>query len=564
MLKKHFVLFFLLIFIFGCSMSGNNSSDNSNTRSSSGQVKFQFSEKTIQSIVQKSTSIWDAYKAQVVTTDATAILVSIADSSGTTIIDMKKLNLYNMNGSFISDPLPLNEGQYQLTQFMVINASNTVIYATPVIGSALAYLVTKPLPVTFCIHKDVITKLCPEVIDTTQNTAKDFGYVTFTFNVTDTFSFLVTVFIPAANDFELTSANISIKSPTETLYMGTLDAKTNQITIKDVSTDYAVTITKDGYQDYTALFTNSRLKAYITSPLTVNLIKSTGNNPVFTEYQRIPTNGAYSWKGFSIGGNTYLAVANYYGSDSCIYSWNGSRFIQIQAIPTNAAADCEVFTIGGDTYLAVANNFNGSSYSIDSCIYRWNGSQFIQIQAIPTNAAYDCGAFAIGGDNFLAITNTFNGSTWNINSTIYRWNGNQFIAYQDIPTSNALDTKVFSIGSDSFLAVANAFNGSSNNIDSDIYRWNGSQFIKIQSIPTNGAFDWEAFTIGSDTYLAVANVANSDSIIYRWNGSQFVRFQDIPTNGATDWEAFSIGSDKFLVVANSNNNDSIIYKLEWK
>ena len=42
----------------------------------------------------------------------------------------------------------------------------------------------------------------------------------------------------------------------------------------------------------------------------------TGDIPVFAEYQSIPTNGARNWESFTIGGDTYLAVANYHDDSS--------------------------------------------------------------------------------------------------------------------------------------------------------------------------------------------------------------------------------------------------------
>ncbi|MCB8950820.1 MAG: right-handed parallel beta-helix repeat-containing protein [Ardenticatenales bacterium] len=298
-------------------------------------------------------------------------------------------------------------------------------------------------------------------------------------------------------------------------------------------------------------------------------------NPNFQQIQNIPTHRAWDWEAFTIGGDTYLAVAN--SSDdvsvninSYIYRWNGSAFIETQAIPTNSAYDWEAFTIGGDTYLALANLHNGITYHIDSRIYRWNGSAFVEVQAIPTVGAFDWESFTIGSDTYLAVASHHNDSSYNADSYIYRWNGNAFVLVQTIPTNGATDWKAFTIGNDSYLALANYNNDSTVNVDSRIYRWNGSAFAEIQAIPTNGAFDWEAFTIGGDTYLAVANSSNGathniNSYIYRWNGSAFVEVQAIPTNGAKDWEAFSMGTETYLAVANhydgvTFNLDSRIYR----
>ncbi len=295
----------------------------------------------------------------------------------------------------------------------------------------------------------------------------------------------------------------------------------------------------------------------------------------FQEEASIPTNGASDWQFFTIGGDSYLVVANVdndstYNIDSKIYRWNGTGFVEFQSIPTNGAADWEFFTIGSDSYLAVANSYNDSTYNVDSKIYQWNGASFVETQSIPTNGALDWEFFTIGSDSYLAVANQYNGSTFNVDSKIYQWNGASFTEFQSFPTNGASDWGFFTIGSDSYLALANVWNDSTYNMDSKIYQWNGASFVEFQSIPTNGALDWEFFTIGSDSYLAVAHrhndsTFNIDSKIYRWNGTSFAEFQSIPTSGATDWEFFTIGSDSYLALVNNHNDsthniDSKIYQ----
>lgn len=42
-----------------------------------------------------------------------------------------------------------------------------------------------------------------------------------------------------------------------------------------------------------------------------------------------------------------------------------------------AVEDWEAFTIGSNTYLAVANSGNGTTPNISSKIYRWNGMALV-------------------------------------------------------------------------------------------------------------------------------------------------------------------------------------------
>jgi hypothetical protein len=272
---------------------------------------------------------------------------------------------------------------------------------------------------------------------------------------------------------------------------------------------------------------------------------------IFVPYQEIATNGATDWESFTIDNDTFLAVANY-GAwdydrryDSVIYKWNGSGFIEFQRIETFRALDFEAFTIGNDTFLAVANLFH-HVYSDNSVIYKWNGSRFEEFQFIHT-AGNEWKSFTIGTDTFLAV------SKYGSPSIIYQWNGNAFVQYQGISKYDAQGMEIFTIGSDIFLAVAGL------DYNSIIYKWNGSSFDMFQKISINGALDWESFVILENTFLAMANFYHDESIIFKWDGSAFIEYQSIPTNGAYDWERFVIGPHTYLAVAN-RNDDSVIYR----
>jgi len=299
------------------------------------------------------------------------------------------------------------------------------------------------------------------------------------------------------------------------------------------------------------------------------------SEPVFQEFQAIPTEGASDWEYFTIEGHHYLAVAHYGNAstdnlNSRIYKWNGSSFVEFQQIPTHGAGDWEFFTIGNDHYLAVVNGYNGSNPNLDSIIYRWDGTTFVQFQAIPTHGAKDWEFFTINNAYYLVVANHWSGfsGSYDINSTIYQWNGSNFVVYQSIATHAAFDWEHFMIGNDHYLAVANHHSGTYGNInfnvDSKIYQWDGFNFVEHQTIATHSAHDWAYFTIDNDHYLAVANqyngpVVDIDSIIYQWNGSSFVEFQAIGTHKATDWQYFNVNGISYLVVANGTQA-SIIYR----
>ena len=62
---------------------------------------------------------------------------------------------------------------------MVINPSGEVVFASPLAGSPLAYLVNRPLPFNFNIIPNQVTRVVPEVLAVGDQTPDQFGYASF-------------------------------------------------------------------------------------------------------------------------------------------------------------------------------------------------------------------------------------------------------------------------------------------------------------------------------------------------------------------------------------------------
>lgn len=114
------------------------------------------------------------------------ILVSVTDKDGASILSDEKIELFSMNGSYLSSEIDIEAGDYKLTKFVVLNANNEIIYLTPQEGSIKAILVSDPLPISFSISASETTTLLPEVVavDVT-DTPSDFGYLEFGFVIVD-------------------------------------------------------------------------------------------------------------------------------------------------------------------------------------------------------------------------------------------------------------------------------------------------------------------------------------------------------------------------------------------
>lgn len=293
--------------------------------------------------------------------------------------------------------------------------------------------------------------------------------------------------------------------------------------------------------------------------------------PSFAIVQEVRTSGARDWEAFIVNGTAYLAVANSYNDStynikSRIYRHSASsgRFELVQKIDTSGAHDWEAFTVSGNTYLAVANYYDGNTYNIKSHIYRHSAisGQFELVQEIDTSGALDWEAFELGGVACLAVANYYDGSTHNIKSRVYHYSAvsNRFELMQEVATSGASDWDAFLLDGVTYLAVANSRGDGDNayNIKSRIYRHSADsgRFEVVQEIDTSSARDWEAFTVDGMACLAVANyyddsIYNQKSRIYRYSARSglFELAQEVKTNGAADWAAFTVKGTSYLVVA---------------
>lgn len=215
-----------------------------------------------------------------------SILLTIKNSAGVIVHEKKQLNLFKFGEEYLSEPIALAVGNFELNEFIVLNEDNEAIYATPLKNSALAYLVESPLPMNFTISKDETVKIIPPVIECDGYTPADFGYNTFSFEVVKTFSFLIGVlaYDNSTENFELTTSHITIKSDNETLFNSNLEAKTNLVRLQDKDGQYLLTVSKENYLPYQKSFSATELKLYLQTPLVVTLLNEIVSEGLIAHY----------------------------------------------------------------------------------------------------------------------------------------------------------------------------------------------------------------------------------------------------------------------------------------
>jgi alpha-tubulin suppressor-like RCC1 family protein len=247
---KYLSSLLILLMFFSC--------ENSSEKEETSKVQFSFSNEV---------------RSKASAADAKSIVISI-EQSGTPVYDKVNLTLFDFNGSMVTTPLALPVGNYSITEFFVLDSLDSVIFATPLEGSALANLVTDPLPIEFSVISNQTVTVNPQVISTESNNPSDFGFFGLGFGIVETFDFLVSVQIFENGAFTLATATIDVESDGHLDYSQTIPNTITTIKARDIAAAiYTVTISKDGYEDYQQYFTRDSLLTFAASPLTVVLNK---------------------------------------------------------------------------------------------------------------------------------------------------------------------------------------------------------------------------------------------------------------------------------------------------
>ena len=295
----------------------------------------------------------------------TNVVVTIEDLQGNVIKNMEKVEIYSMNEYYLSKPISILTGDYKLTSFIVLDADNNVVYASPVEGSEKAYLVENPLPLEFKVQKDNVTKLVPEVLSTAESLPEDFGYSTFGFEISQTFDFLVGAFIynETVLNFELTTATISVYNNEDLVYTGELQANggispdnydplgiTNKITLPERFESFIVEITKEGYIGYSKTFTKEELRLHFRNedkgPLVV-ILEANTNIPGLVAYY--PFNGNVN----DVSGN------DYHGIDYGAAGYLSSNFELARTFTNDPTVG-----VNATDYVEIPNVINSDEFSV--------------------------------------------------------------------------------------------------------------------------------------------------------------------------------------------------------
>lgn len=212
----------------------------------------------------------------------TSLLISLTDNSGNPVLTLQRFNLLKFGNDYTTEPLTLKRGYYKVTDFMLVDESSQVLYATPKRGSPLAAAVRHPLPYGFGVGRNSVKNVEMEVVDAQQSMPEDFGYASFNIDIVHPWS--VSVFVTENGRASLTSAQAFLYKGREEQYTYSLRPRINVLSFKgDPAAEYSLVIVKEGYTEYSRKFVYSDLvKELGNEPLVVILESETTSPPTLS------------------------------------------------------------------------------------------------------------------------------------------------------------------------------------------------------------------------------------------------------------------------------------------
>lgn len=403
------VAFLTLVIVASCKKEDSDSKD------SKGEFSIELSASALTSSLKSTDeSVIDINK----------FIITVKNDKDVIVIKDSAINVLKFGESYITEAISLPPGNYYIEKFMV-SSNNSVLYASPLKNSLKAYLVNNPLPISFSISKDKVTKVVPEVLSCSESNAADFGYNAFGFQLVKTFDFLVTAYIYKEDilNYALTEANIAITSKNDTVYKGVLNGATNKVTLKESASVFNVTISKENYLPYNKQFTQDELKAFFTTPLTVQLFTNVDLAKNLIGYYLFESNTRDSSTAKNHGAN-YTHNNYISGIKGSALSFNGSSdYIQL-ANTLNASKGLSfsfwinskgaIATENNGTVIAKYNMGGKRSFHVSSFAHNSNLRNHIHVSFYPYSYTSDYRDWTHSDLTVNDLTNWGDASKWTI------------------------------------------------------------------------------------------------------------------------------------------------------
>lgn len=222
------------------------------------------------------------------------IVLTIKKADGSdTKYNFTEITVYNFNGILYSQRISLGVGNYQLTEFFLVDAYDSILYVTPSESSIAAQNCSTPLPINLNLIANKVQQVNVDVLSFKGKTPEDFGLVRFNVNEVKTFAIRIGVLDSSTDEY--IAPKLAVTSQAYSYNINLQAVANNLITLKDGLTNYTLTVEKSNYETFTETYTAEELKNYIETP---------ENSPLLIILNRIPVAETVT----DIDGNVYRTV----------------------------------------------------------------------------------------------------------------------------------------------------------------------------------------------------------------------------------------------------------------
>ncbi|WP_158858802.1 receptor L domain-containing protein [Lunatibacter salilacus] len=272
-------------------------------------------------------------------------VITIRKDDGTlTEYEMKRIQVEEQDGYYLTEKIFLPEGSYEVVAFYILGEGNAVMEATPQKTSSLSEDPALSLPIPFEIvpiasdaEDEPVSQLPMNAISVEGKSPKDFGFQSFNMDVKSPVSFYVTL-VSDAHLMDFISGTLQITANGEIFDLDLIEG-INQTMILPYADEYTVKASAFLWFDFIQTFTFEELQIFKDNPLLIELEenlciggKYVGNVVLSSQTE---VNNWVRWCYEGIEGNLHIQGGNSEDPVVDLTSLSGLKAIEGQIIITN-------------------------------------------------------------------------------------------------------------------------------------------------------------------------------------------------------------------------------------
>ena len=288
-----------------------------------------------------------------------AIVATVENSMGEIVYNRKRFQVSEFGSGFIIDPVSLDADTYELTELFLLDEQADVTHATPKEGSELDYLVTGALPVAFSVISNDTTEIPIELVDVTNATPEQFGYIDsdFLFEFIEVFDLTIVVFRidSATTSYVPTESNLIISADSDQIINRSLPSELVFIKLKNEIDTFNFEFFVAGYDTLKFSSTPADLEGFTTSnPLEIRFGDLPGNIDLGIIQSGPSTSASFEFITSSNSSTNYLALP--FWSEITVFDSNVSRSFRKQITQDNLCVISET-QVPGETLTTYGLSF---------------------------------------------------------------------------------------------------------------------------------------------------------------------------------------------------------------